>query len=248
MIHIYLCDDNEILLRKYQEMLTSIAKKHSIEIAIRTFTSGEQMLFHVEAEPNESDIIYLDIIMKELTGIETAKKLKKLDCQAEIIFLTSSEEFVFDSFDVSPLHYLIKDAVGSNKFEEVFLRAVKISSEKINTMFFCETRYAKKQIPVNKISYFEVNGRLMNVHYEKNSFEFYSTIDKIELSMSKHSFVRCHRSFLINLNFVDEIGKNEITLINGDIIPLGATYLKDVKLAFSTYLSNSFIKDSSWKN
>ena len=106
MITVFLCDDNEISLTRYHKKLTSIVEKTEEQIKISHFSSGESLIAYLEENPNEADIIFLDLLMGNLNGVEIAKKLRELVCISEIVFLTSSEDFVYDSFEASPLHYI----------------------------------------------------------------------------------------------------------------------------------------------
>ncbi len=121
MTNIILCDDNSSLLEKYKNILHDLSQKHDFDIMITTFFSGEHLLFHLADDPNQADIIFMDILMQDLNGIDTAKRLRMLGCHSEIIFLSSSAEFVFESFDVAPLQYIIKDSESElKKLEQVF--------------------------------------------------------------------------------------------------------------------------------
>lgn len=240
MLTVYLCDDNKIILEKYANLLHKLASKNKIEININLFTSGEQLVFHLAEYPNQADMIYLDIVMGKMNGIQTAKELREMGCRAEIVFLTSSNEYVFDSFDISPMHYILKEQTSLSKFEEIFLKAVTLCKQKTRKFFYCESGNVKKQIPMDQISYFEVNNRVITVHYGNHeSFDFYSSLEKIETDLKTHDFLRTHRSFIIHLKYIDRIEKNKITLFTGEEIPLGATYTKQIKLAFSKYLTRN---------
>lgn len=241
MIQVYLCDDNEVLLKRYQNKLSDFAASNDYPVAFSRFLSGEQLLFHLEQNPNQAQIIFLDVLMGGITGIETAKRLRSMGCHSELIFLTSSEEFVFESFDSLPLHYIIKGSAGeSEKLEDVFFKAIDLSLRKEAESFLCESAGQKKKIPLHTISYFEINGRIVTVHFEDGTFDFYSTIEAISEELSGKKFIRCHRSYLVNLQYIDIIRKTDILLTTGEQIPLGTTYAKDVKLAFSASLSDIF--------
>lgn len=238
MITIYLCDDNEILLQKYQKKISEYAAANQLQLSMRTFTSGEQLLFYMEDKTSEPDIIYLDILMGELNGIETAKKLRNYGYQAGIIFLTSSEEYVFESFDVDPLHYILKDDPNVGKFEEVLTRAISVVSKKKKDVLICTSGSVTKQIPIHTISHFEVRNRIVTVYFDRTSFDFYSTIEKLEQDLIGKGFVRCHRAFVVSLKHIDEISKESVKTIEGNIVPIGPSYLKKLKLEFSDSLAN----------
>lgn len=242
MTNIYLCDDNEVLLNRYKQQITDLTVKHSIEHCITTFTSGEQLLFHLSENPNTADIIYLDILMDKMNGLEVAKKLRETGYNGEIIFLTSSEEYVFDSFDVNPLYYILKDSGNEqSKFEESFLRGISLTSKKATEFFICANRAEKKQIPLHLISYFEIRSRVVTVHYDgPKVFEFYCSMESLLSQLSRNSFIRCHRSYVISLKYIDTIEAKDVILASGIKIPIGATYMKDLKLAFSKSLCEIF--------
>lgn len=240
MVNIFLCDDNEILLEKYCKQITALARKNQIEISLRTFASGEQLLFYMDENSNAADIIYLDIVMGGLNGIETAKSLRMMDCHAEIIFLTSSKEYVFDSFDSNPLYYIMKDELADKKFEEIFIKAVEFSAKRSSEVFLCDSGSTKKQIPLREISFFEVQNRTVSVHFDQKVFSFYSTLEKIEQELSEKRFARCHRAYIINLRYVDQITRSDVILTTGEAIPVGAAYMKNLKMGFSAHLADSF--------
>lgn len=241
MISVFLCDDNEILLSHYRSKLSAIAESHGEEICFSCFSSGESLLFYLAENPNEPDIIFLDILMGKLNGIDTANKLRDAGSISEIIFLTSSEEFVYDSFNAAPLYYILKGSPEEDaKLIDVFLKAISIVKAKSTDIFLFESAGQKKKLPLHKISHFEVQRRVVTVHLREETLNFYSSLDAIAESLQDKKFVRCHKSFLINLKYIDTIQKNTIHLTNGTLIPLGSIYARDVKLAFSKTLSTFF--------
>lgn len=162
---VYLCDDNQKILDQYASLIENIAKKNNIEVSISSFNTGEQLLFSLLDSPNKADIIYLDILMGQINGIDTAKKLRENGCLSEIIFLTSSEDYVYGAFDISPVHYLLKTVTSTDKFEQVFLKAAFLIQKKKSEVFICDFGNVKKVILIKDISYFEIWKRVVTVHY-----------------------------------------------------------------------------------
>lgn len=239
MIKIYLCDDDPSVLSRYQRLIEETLKTKAVPVEIKTFASGESLLFEALENPNEVGIIFLDMQMKKITGIDTAKELRKAGCFAEIIYLTSNREMVFDSFDTTPFHYLIKADVTDEKFCEVLCKAVEVAMQKEKNFFLCSRGGVKKKIPLHSISHFSINGRIATVYYGTSSFEFYGRIDALQQELQGKGFVRCHRSVLVNLHFVEEIQKDELTLVNGTVLPMGPSYVKELKEAFFEYLNDT---------
>ncbi len=213
-----------------------------MEVTISSFSTGEQLLFHLSDNPNQADIIYLDILMGSLNGMDTAKKLRENKCKSEIVFLTTSEDYVYDAFDISPVHYLLKTATSPEKFEEVFLRAVELVRKKETDMFICEVANTQKVIPIKDISFFEIWKRVITVHYNgKETVEFYSTMEELEKQLMDKGFVRIHRSFIVNLHYISKFQQNSLYLKTGENIPIGVTYMKRVRQSFAEYISSASI-------
>lgn len=242
MLTVYLCDDEQEYLDQYTEMLVNISKKNDIEITISCFRNGEELLFFLTESTNKADIIYLDILLGNINGLEVSKKLRQLDCKSEIIFLTTSEDFVFSAYDVAPVQYLLKYKTSLTRFEEVFLRAVDRVIKKEKEVFICELGNIKKIIPINQISHFEIWKRLVTAHYnKKDTFEFYSTMELLDKQLAEKGFVRTHRSYIVNLTYISQFQQNNLVLKTGDIIPIGITYAKQVNEVFSQYIDNASV-------
>lgn len=235
MLRVFLCDDNATILEKYKTLLTKIKNKYNIPMRLHTFQSGKALLFHMDEGNESAEIIYLDIIMDNENGIDVAKKLRDQNCQAEIIFLTANPEFVFDSFEATPSNYILKDQISEERFEEIFLKTAIKAEKKSQEILVCSNGSTHKSIPFNAISHFEISNRITTVHYDKESFAFYQKLEDLEKELGHRSFIRVHRSFLVNMNFIEELTKNSILLSDGTTIPLGGTYIKNVKKCLNEF-------------
>ena len=244
MVIIYLCDDYKQMRDKYSILINKFAYKNQMTISLSTFTSGEELLFHMYDDPNQADIIFLDILMGAINGIEVAKQLRKLGCSSEIIFLTTSEDYVFEAFDISPVQYLLKNITSEERFEEILQRAVTLTVGKKTEMFICEYNNIRKVIPIKNISYFEIWKRLIKVHYhihEDEIFMYYGTMEQLEQQLQNKDFVRLHRSYMVNLQYISKFQRSNLLLKTGEVIPIGVTYMKLVEQAFSNYISKQKI-------
>lgn len=233
MIETVLCDDMLVLLDKLETQLTEIAAQLGEDIHIRKFTSGEELVFHLEEHPEDADVIFLDVLMKKLNGIETARQLRRFGCHAEIIFLTSTMDYVFDSFDVEPLHYLVKNNVSTAKLREVFSRALEHVKENVSQEFTLTVNRETRRIPIKDISYFEIVNRIVTIHFRHTSLDFYSSMERLETELRSHGFIRTHRSFLVNPKYIEKFSTGSITLLDGTVIPVGPNYSSSVKNAFT---------------
>ena len=237
MIRIYLCDDDPILLDTYHTLLKEISAQYSLDVQVSRFSSGEQLLFRYEDEDEEPEVIFLDVIMGGDNGVETARKLRALGCTAEIIFLTANPEYVFESFEVSPANYLLKNTITRQRFEEILVKALAEADQKSRRVFTCENGSVQKNIPIASIYCFEVSNRTVTVYYDKTSFTFYSSLEEVQEKLKEGSFLRVHRSYLVRLPCIEQLERTSLTLSNGQVIPVGVTYAKKVKEDMNRYFS-----------
>lgn len=238
MMTVFLCDDQPAMLDKYSDWVMRCAAQNQIEVALSTFQSGNELLFHLYDQPSLPDLIYLDILMDDLTGIEVGNQLRALGSQSLIIFLTTSEDYVFDSWDAMPIHYLLKNSITFEKFAEVFLRAVNHASKHNEEMFLCKAKAEQKMIPIHDIRYFEIWKGRISVHYgAEEPFQYWLTMEELEAQLEGKHFARIHRSYMVNLYHVASFQRSQITLKDGRTLPVGKTYEKKIKAAFAAYLA-----------
>lgn len=242
MLRIALCDDCEEAICRWAELIARSAEKHHIPMELACFPSGEALLFRYAEMPQELDILYLDILMDKTDGMETARKLRASGCKAQIIFLTSYEDYVYEAFDVHAVQYLLKEDTSTEKFERVFLSAVELATEKEEQMFVCEFGGQTKLIPFHQIAYLEIWHRLVTVHYDGGKTEkFYGSMEQLEKELLDKHFARTHRSYLVHLPYIMLFQNRCIVLKTGETVPVGVTYAQSLKRRFSDYISHSHI-------
>lgn len=238
MLKIVLCDDNSHTVRKYAALISQIADKNNLEITLSCFDSGESLLFHYADIPEQIDILYLDILMDQTDGMETARRLRECGCKAQIIFLTSCEDYVYDAFDVNAVHYLIKDDISLEKFERIFLKAVKAVSIREEGLFTFEFDGETSVLPIRQIAYFEIWQRLVTVHCgDGKTGKFYGRMEQLEERLRCKDFVRSHRSYLVHLPYIAMFRHQSLLLKTGEEIPVGGTYMQNLKRTFSDYIA-----------
>ena len=126
--------------------------------------------------------------------------------------------------------------VTMQKFHDIFVKAIAQKQKNDEDVFICEFNDVKKIIPLHEIYYFDIRNRVVTVHYGQSEFSFYSKLDIIEETLANKHFVRIHRSFIVNLCYIDHIVSKSVFLINKEELPIGATYQKSLKEQFSNYL------------
>lgn len=235
IINIALCDDNKESLNSYSTLIKNIKTKYQLNITL--FENGNNLLDVLETNANFFNVIILDVEMPYINGIELSKKIRDIGYRNEIIFLTDFIDYAFEAFDSYPLQYLHKKNLSNEKLEDVLKKSFALQDKKQSEVFTATMKGETKIIPYSKIYYFEAQGRYINIYYESNKkFEFISTINDLETKLPKDRFTRVHRSYIINLLYLESFQIPYLRLKNEKMIPIGITRVKYVKEKFSEYL------------
>ena len=224
---IAICDDEQNQIEYITSIVTSWSnhKGHSCEI--RTFASAEAFLFEYE-EDKAYDILLLDVEMKNMNGIELAKRIRKDNNRAEIIFITSHFEFVGEGYEVDALHYLIKP-ISVEKFTQVLTKAAeKLSIEPPSVVISCEGETVK--LYESDILYVESFLHYIVIHTKDNEYKIKENISVFENKVSD-VFYRIHRSYLVSLKYITRISRTSVNIGNTEL-PLSRGKYDNINRAF----------------
>ena len=224
---IAICDDEQNQIEYITSIVTSWSnhKGHSCEI--RTFASAEAFLFEYE-EDKAYDILLLDVEMKNMNGIELAKRIRKDNNRAEIIFITSHFEFVGEGYEVDALHYLIKP-ISVEKLTQVLTKAAeKLSVEPPSVVISCEGETVK--LYESDILYVESFLHYIVIHTKDNEYKIKENISVFENRVSD-DFYRVHRSYLVSLKHITRISRTSVNIGNTEL-PLSRGKYDDINRAF----------------
>lgn len=207
-----------------------LSKMDNIELTIHEVNATEICESHFDfIDFDDSDLIYIGVD-SNFNGISIAKSIRKAGINAVIVFFTRYKEAVFDAFDVEALHYLVDGKTSVAKFDEVFRKAVSRAESRVQASIVLNCAGEQRKIIISQIYYFEVFNRIVTVYYRDGSFEFYSTLSRLEDSLARRGFVRVHRAYLVSERYIASIKQKEITLLNGTTIPVGGKYINNIQL------------------
>lgn len=219
MLNIAICDDDIQTTGQIEMLIEKIAKRNFVDIDIEVFWSGENLADAVVAGDGY-DIIYLDIEMNNEDGISTAKRIRKYDKNVLIIYVTSYENYMKESFAVRPFQFLVKP-VSKKQMETCFMAAY----EDINSGdFYFRYSYQRMnhKVLIRDILYFESSKRKVFIVTREETFELYGKLNEIEnsLRVCKLSFLRVHQSFLVNYKHIKGQSYDFVVMDNGKKISI----------------------------
>lgn len=234
MINIAICEDNEKELARIHSMLCQA----KIPCKFIEYTSAEPLLLDIEANQKQFDIFLMDIYLPGQNGIEAAHRIRESDKNAVIIFMTTSEDFYREAFDLYAFHYLIKP-VSLTKLTEVLQKAldqIASPSEMLQITF----RGQNIMLRHSDIAYINSSGHAMCFNMMNGQkYTSYGRLDEIQTQLTDDLFVRCHKSFIVNLIHVNKL-TYEGFHIGDTLIPISRTYAAVAKERYRRRLFGIF--------
>ena len=222
------CDDEAELRRDISDRIAALCPGASVT----EFSSGSELLAGVGG----FDIIFLDIGMDGLDGMQTAKKLRQNGCLAAIIFVTAFEDRVFDAFDVGAFNFLVKP-VSAQKFAEVLKKAMGMIDVTSDRFIAVKSGGVSTKLALSEIMYAEVFDRILILHTVSGKVEYRGRLNEFE-KCTDETFFRTHRSYLINLRYVERYTSSEVTMENGDRVLLAKQRYSELVKAYLRYIKS----------
>ena len=226
-------DDEEAI----REQIGGFIKKRNPGFDISVFDTGEGLL----AAGKDFDIIFLDIQMEGMGGIEAARTLRQSGVDAVVIFITGIREYVFEAFDVSAFHYLLKP-IEEQKFMEVFDRAIEEAGKRKGQkerQIFIKTKNQGYTLKLNSILYIENRGKKVEIHTTdmEDIIETYAGMEELEVQLGD-GFYRCHRGYLVNMAHIARYDSDSIFLSSNEKVYLTRKKHNEFVKAYMWYLQN----------
>ena len=213
---IAVCDDEADQAQKLTALVKAWAEKRGVFASVQLFPSAEAFLFETGGE-KRFDILLLDVEMRGVSGIELAKRIRRNDKRAEIIFVTAHAEFIGEGYEVDALHYLIKP-VGEEKLSAVLDRATqRLAEDAPSIVIACEGEVIK--LPERDILYIESFAHYLSIHTHGGEYRIKDRISSFEKKLSAR-FFRIHRSYIVSLSCVARLSRTAVITEDGVSLPL----------------------------
>lgn len=235
MIKIVICEDEKQQQKLLKEYLDKIFYDLSLEYELNIFSSGEELFNNY---PENIDIFLLDIQMDKINGMDVAKKIREIDDKkVEIIFTTSLIEYVQEGYEVRAYRYLMKP-IKCDDLKKHINSCVKEINEKRENYIIINNKNDTCKINIPDITYIEIQKKNMTIHTENKEYTVKFSMEKIEKELSNYNFFRCHRSFLVNISFIENIKQYVAILENKEEVPISRYKFKEAKSKFLSYIGN----------
>ena len=220
MLRIGICDDVYDARLVLRSALERVLEKRRVQGQFWEFSSGEGLLRWLEGHAGELDIVFLDMEMGELDGMETARRLRAADSGLQLVFVTGYADHVFDGYSVGALGYLLKPP-KAEQLEAVLDRA-----------YICRSGDTRYRIPIANILYFVSDRRQVTCVTEGRDYTFYGKLDAVVEEVGA-GFVRVHQRYLVRAGAVDRMEGGEVVLRDGQHLPVSRSCQQSALLALT---------------
>lgn len=235
MISIIICDDDELFASQLKKDVEEAMQKREVSAKVHAFNSAEEIGSDIISN---CDIAFLDIDFKgkDYNGIDIARKIRKAQNDAVIIFITNYIEYAPEGYEVQAFRYLFKSDIP-RKLEagiDKILEQIRAAKNDIKILSAGELI----GIAVQDILYIEAMGHILHFHVtgkksgEEREYTSYSTLAKMEIDLANRGFLRIHRSYLVNMMHVRKLNCNEAVFCSGDTLSVGSKNYAECKRAF----------------
>lgn len=238
MLKISVCDDQEDCLAEITELLEKYFRSRpQLAGGVKAFSRGSELLLNVK-QGEYFDICILDILMPEQDGIDIGKRLRSIGNAGELIFLTNSNDYAADSYDLHAFYYLLKPVDESKLFQVLDNAADKLTKREEKAILF-ETRNGSRRLSYEKIIYAERAGRVMRCHCTDgivDSQTLRKPFHEVAAPLLADSrFYLCGASYVLNFRHVSGVKGREALLDDGNTIYLPRSVASEFKRVWGNY-------------
>ena len=225
---IVICDDE----RKMVEDIEKMVRELMPEETVKTCLSGDALLEVLRTE--EADAVLLDIDMPEKSGLEVAGLMNATGKKPILIFVTAHDELVYDSLKYHPFAFVRKRYLRE-ELPEVLADCIREVRTKEKRFHF-RAEGGEVSVLLSDITYFESEGNYLIVHLQTGTYRLRSTMTAVQNTLEPEGFIRAHKGFLVNQEFVTVMTQDELRLASGEVIPIGKLYAGTVKEQILRYM------------
>lgn len=233
MIRIGICDDEQGARFLLRSALERLMDRQEIPCNIFEFSSAEGLLGWLPKHPGELDVLFLDIEMHEINGMEAARRIREKDDGLALVFVTGFTDYVFDGYTVGALDFLTKPP-NIGRLESVMQRVLGILQKQEPQTYTLQNADGLYRVPLSRIHYFMSERRQVRLVTTDREYTFYAKLDEVQQQVAE-DFVRIHRRYLVRVEAVDGMEDSAI-LVAGQTLPVSRSQRQAVLLAIGQKL------------
>lgn len=224
-MRIAICDDEAVFRTYLRDILVKDSFARGTDIQVAEYADGEALLAALEAPDDYVDVVFLDIRMPGMDGLETARALRQRGEKCMIVFLTSLSEYARKGYEVRAFRYLLKEEA-----ERELTRVMEDCGRELGEAcwFSFAQGHQTCRVPREDILYFESRKRVVVLHTGRESHAFYRKLDELERELEGGGFLRCHKSYLVQERYVRGWKGRSLWLEDGTEVPISRGYEKEV--------------------
>lgn len=230
---IAICDDDNLHSIQLKKYIENYCEEKHLTLTVECFESAKDIL---SLPIIDFDILFTDIYMPEMNGIDTVRELRKKSDFA-VVFVTSSSEFTLDAFELGAIHYLMKPLVQEKLFEAMD-RCIKLIPSKLTPYIEVKSAYKTIHVTANQIICAEVFNNLSIIHTEQSDIQTYTSLQSIYRQLDPGQFMKPHRSYIVNMAHIKRFTTNHLELDNDLSIALSRSNRAQLKQQYQDFLRN----------
>lgn len=231
---IAICDDDWHMQQTLRLFIDQTYQ--DLDMLVDGFTSGEALLAAVQKQSQPYQLILLDIEMRGIDGLETARRVRALLPDCYIIFITSHDEFALTGYEVQAFRYLVKPVQPEKLTEAISAVRAELADQ---LTLHVEDGPVEALVRARDIFYVEAQDKRVRLVTARETFSDRRGIDEVAALLAQEDFYRVHRSYLINLHYVAFMDGTTVQLVNGDQVPISRLRKKAFKNAFQAYVKRT---------
>lgn len=230
------CDDNTNERQQLSAMLLKCGKAvFDTDIKILQFISGEQFLNNIGAIKDKVQIVFMDIFMGNgANGMEVIHKLREIDSEMPIVFITTSMDFAVEGFEVNAIDYVVKP-ISEGRITKTLERCAKQISAKLKSISIVYDRI-NTNIFLKDITHIEIYNNDCIIHTVSDEFRIRYTLAAMMEDLNDRRFLRCHRSYIVNMDFVEKMNDSTISLTTKTEVPITTRERTSIKQMLANYI------------